>query len=52
MKTRLDDSPVQPGRVIIVTDAAGGIGRALVDIFATSGDIVVAVDLPDSGVSN
>lgn len=48
--TRLDDRPVQSGRVIIVTGAAGGIGRALVDTFATNGDIVVAVDLPDSGV--
>ncbi|WP_420377743.1 SDR family oxidoreductase [Sinorhizobium saheli] len=50
VKTRLDHCQVQPGRVIIVTGAAGGIGRALVDIFATNGDVVVAVDLPDSGV--
>ncbi|MEX2697245.1 SDR family NAD(P)-dependent oxidoreductase [Rhizobium mongolense] len=40
----------QLGRVVVVTGAAGGIGRALVDIFATGGDTVVAVDIPDSGV--
>ncbi|PDT76982.1 SDR family oxidoreductase [Sinorhizobium sp. BJ1] len=46
----MDDRQVQPGQVIVVTGAAGGIGRALVDTFAANGDIVVAVDLPDSGV--
>lgn len=40
----------QLGRVVLITGAVGGIGRALVDLFATGGDIVVAVDLPDSGV--
>ncbi|WP_432284979.1 SDR family oxidoreductase [Aminobacter sp. BA135] len=40
----------QTGRVVIMTGAAGGIGRALVDIVAADGDIVVAVDLPGSGV--
>ncbi|MGO7186173.1 SDR family oxidoreductase [Rhizobium brockwellii] len=40
----------QLGRGVVITGAAGGIGRALVDIFATGGDTVVAVDLPDSGV--
>lgn len=50
VRRRLDDRPVQPGRVIIITGAAGGIGRALVDAFAANGDVVVAVDLPDSGV--
>ncbi|MGO7345474.1 SDR family oxidoreductase [Rhizobium johnstonii] len=40
----------QLGRVVVITGAAGGIGRALVDLFATGGDTVVAVDLPDSGV--
>ncbi|WP_085043968.1 SDR family oxidoreductase [Ensifer aridi] len=46
----MDDRQVQPGQVIVVIGAAGGIGRALVDTFAANGDIVVAVDLPDSGV--
>ncbi|WP_018097475.1 SDR family oxidoreductase [Sinorhizobium meliloti] len=40
----------QAERVIIITGAAGGIGRALVDVFAANGDTVVAVDLPGSGV--
>ncbi|WP_026622544.1 NAD(P)-dependent dehydrogenase (short-subunit alcohol dehydrogenase family) (plasmid) [Ensifer sp. WSM1721] len=39
-----------PERVVIITGAAGGIGRALVDVFAADGDIVVALDLPGSGV--
>ncbi|UVK35596.1 SDR family oxidoreductase (plasmid) [Mesorhizobium sp. AR10] len=38
------------GRIVIITGAAGGIGRALVDILAGGGDTVVAVDLPGSGV--
>lgn len=38
------------GRVVIVTGAAGGIGRALVDILSGDGDTVVAVDLPGTGV--
>ncbi|RVC95607.1 SDR family oxidoreductase, partial [Mesorhizobium sp. M2A.F.Ca.ET.017.03.2.1] len=37
-------------RTVIITGAAGGIGRALVDILAADGDTVVAVDLPGSGV--
>ncbi|APO70317.1 short-chain dehydrogenase protein (plasmid) [Rhizobium gallicum] len=40
----------QAGRIVIITGAAGGIGRALVDVLAANGDIVVAVDLPGSGV--
>ncbi|WP_192384462.1 SDR family oxidoreductase [Mesorhizobium silamurunense] len=40
----------QAGRIVIITGAAGGIGRALVDILAGDGDTVVAVDLPGSGV--
>ncbi len=40
----------QAGRVVIITGAAGGIGRALVEIVAADGDIVVAVDLPGCGV--
>ncbi|RNJ42568.1 short-chain dehydrogenase [Mesorhizobium erdmanii] len=40
----------QAGRIVIITGAAGGIGRALVDILAEDGDTVVAVDLPGSGV--
>ncbi|WP_435528502.1 SDR family NAD(P)-dependent oxidoreductase [Mesorhizobium shangrilense] len=40
----------QAGRIVIITGAAGGIGRALVDVVAKDGDTVVAVDLPGSGV--
>nr|WP_245445605.1 SDR family oxidoreductase [Mesorhizobium kowhaii] len=38
------------GRVVIITGAAGGIGRALVDVLAGDRDTIVAVDLPGSGV--
>ena len=38
------------GRIVVVTGAAGGIGRALVDILARDGDTIVAVDLPGTGV--
>ncbi|GLS32021.1 NAD(P)-dependent dehydrogenase, short-chain alcohol dehydrogenase family [Mesorhizobium albiziae] len=40
----------QAGRIVIITGAAGGIGRALVDILAADGDTLVAVDLPGRGV--
>lgn len=40
----------QAGRIVIVTGATGGIGRALVNILAADGDTVIAVDLPGSGV--
>ncbi|MBA1143859.1 MULTISPECIES: SDR family oxidoreductase [Mesorhizobium] len=40
----------QAGRIVIITGAAGGIGRALVSILAGDGDTVVAVDLPGRGV--
>ncbi|MGX9120434.1 SDR family oxidoreductase [Mesorhizobium sp. BHbsci] len=37
-------------RIVIITGAAGGIGRVLADTLAADGDVVVAVDLPGSGV--
>ncbi len=37
------------GRVVVVTGAAGGIGKALCGILADDGDTVVAVDLPGAG---
>nr|AAL61963.1 putative alcohol dehydrogenase [Ensifer sp. BR816] len=40
----------QSGRVVIITGAAGGIGRALGNAFAEDGDTVVAVDLPGRGI--
>jgi NAD(P)-dependent dehydrogenase (short-subunit alcohol dehydrogenase family) len=41
---------IDTGRIVIVTGAAGGIGRELVDILSRDGDTVVAVDLPGTGV--
>jgi NAD(P)-dependent dehydrogenase (short-subunit alcohol dehydrogenase family) len=38
-------------RIVIVTGAAGGIGRALCEILSGDGDTVVAVDLPGTGVA-
>ena len=43
-------SSFSPGRVVVVTGAAGGIGRALMAAFSGDGDTVVAVDLPGSQV--
>jgi NAD(P)-dependent dehydrogenase (short-subunit alcohol dehydrogenase family) len=37
-------------RVVVVTGAAGGVGRALVEILAADGDTIVAIDLPRTGV--
>lgn len=39
------------GRIVIVTGAAGGIGRALSGILADDGDTVIAVDLPGAGAA-
>ncbi|MEX0406055.1 SDR family oxidoreductase [Aquibium sp. LZ166] len=38
-------------RVVVVTGAAGGIGRALVELLASDGDLVVAVDLTGTDVA-
>jgi len=40
----------ESGRIVIVTGAAGGIGRELMKAFDADGDTVVAVDLPGTGV--
>ncbi|WP_245408430.1 SDR family oxidoreductase [Zhengella mangrovi] len=37
-------------RVVLVTGAAGGIGRALVDLFVADGDRVIGVDLAGTGI--
>lgn len=41
---------MQEPRCVIVTGAAGGIGRALVELAVEAGETVIAVDLPGSGV--
>lgn len=38
------------GRIVVVTGAAGGIGRALAGLFSADDDTVVAVDLPGTDV--
>ena len=40
----------ESGRIVIVTGAAGGIGRELMKAFDADGDTVVAVDLAGTGV--
>lgn len=42
---RTDDRP----RVVVVTGAASGMGRASAKLFRDDGDIVIGVDLEDSG---
>jgi NAD(P)-dependent dehydrogenase (short-subunit alcohol dehydrogenase family) len=37
-------------RVVIITGAAGGVGRALLEAFHRDGDIIAAVDLPRTDV--
>ncbi|MGX5844527.1 SDR family NAD(P)-dependent oxidoreductase [Mesorhizobium sp. ArgA1] len=38
------------GRIVIITGAAGASGHVLANTLAAGGDVVVAVDLPGSGV--
>lgn len=40
----------KPGRVVVITGAAGGVGRALLEAFHRAGDIIAAVDLPGTDV--
>lgn len=46
----LNRSSSSSARVVVVTGAAGGVGRELTAAFARDGDVVVAVDLPHTGV--
>lgn len=39
-------------RTIVITGAAGGIGRALVPLLAGDGDRLLLIDLPESGVED
>lgn len=39
-------------RVVVITGAAGGIGRALVTRFGQQGDFVIGVDMPGSAVAD
>ncbi|MBR0833466.1 SDR family oxidoreductase [Bradyrhizobium manausense] len=40
----------KPRRVVVITGAAGGVGRALLDTFHRGGDMIAAVDLPGTDV--
>jgi NAD(P)-dependent dehydrogenase (short-subunit alcohol dehydrogenase family) len=40
----------KPRRVVIITGAAGGVGRALLEAFHRDGDVIAAVDLPGTDV--
>src|SRR5689334_9349389 len=40
----------KPSRVVVITGAAGGIGRALLEAFHGDGDVIATVDLPGTGV--
>lgn len=41
---------MKTSRVVIVTGAAGGVGRAMMTEFATRGDVVIGVDVAQSGL--
>lgn len=40
----------EPGRVVVITGAAGGIGKALLEAFHRDGATIAAVDLPGTDV--
>ncbi|MDA0366266.1 MAG: SDR family NAD(P)-dependent oxidoreductase, partial [Chloroflexi bacterium] len=40
------------GKVVVITGAAGGIGRATAERFGSEGARVVAVDLPGTGLDD
>jgi NAD(P)-dependent dehydrogenase (short-subunit alcohol dehydrogenase family) len=46
------DAKLLEGRTVLLTGAAGGIGRAVADALSRSGATVVAVDLPGSPLAN
>lgn len=46
----MEKSNERQGRVVVVTGAAGGIGRALLEAFHREGDTIAAVDLPGTDV--
>ena len=45
----MSDDARKPSRVVLVTGAGGGIGRATVDLFASSGWRVIGVDRSEFG---
>ena len=50
-RSNSDAGARESGRIVVVTGAAGGIGRALISILAADGDTVIAVDLPGTPVA-
>lgn len=46
----MKDRAARDRRVVVVTGASGGVGRAMLEEFAGRGDLVIGVDMPGSGL--
>lgn len=42
---------MRTGRIVVVTGAAGGIGRLVAERFLANGDTVIAIDLDESALA-